>query len=95
MKSIKEKLAWTLVAFVFTPLFVSCTEDIVEPDNTAADADNGIYKPLKVSEQQQALVESYNDFAQDLLIQVAAETEGNVVICPLTAEYVLGMLANG
>ena len=59
---------------------------------------NGVDTPvtMKLSEQQQEMLEVSNDFSFDLLREVVkAEKKDNIVLSPLSASMLLGMVMNG
>lgn len=59
---------------------------------------NGVTQPkqLKMSVAEQQLVQNCNDFSFDLLAQAASsETQENIILSPLSASMLLGMLMNG
>lgn len=59
---------------------------------------NGVDTPvtMKLSEQQQEMLEVSNDFSFDLLREVVkAEEKDNIVLSPLSASMLLGMVMNG
>ena len=59
---------------------------------------NGVTQPkqLKMSVAEQQLVQDCNDFSFNLLAQAASsETQENIILSPLSASMLLGMLMNG
>ena len=59
---------------------------------------NGVDTPvtMKLSEQQQEMLEVSNDFSFDLLREVVkTEEKDNIVLSPLSASMLLGMVMNG
>ncbi len=66
---------------------------------TACEQSNGVTKPveLRLSPQQQEMLQVSNDFSFNLLREVVAEDSmsDNIVLSPLSASIVLGMVMNG
>ena len=59
---------------------------------------NGVKEPvvLRLNQQQQQMLQVTNDFSFDLLREVAAmEEKQNIVLSPLSASMLLGMVMNG
>ena len=59
---------------------------------------NGVKEPvvLRLNQQQQQMLQVTNDFSFDLMREVAAiESKQNIVLSPLSASMMLGMVMNG
>lgn len=63
------------------------------------DKDGGVEsnpsEPIVLTTEQEAMVESGNAFALDLLSLINKEKDGNYVFSPLSLQFILGMLLNG
>lgn len=74
-------------------LMISC-----EKDNDAIATGNGVTNPkeLRLTARQTEMLQVSNDFTFNLLRKVKQENEhGNVVLSPLSASMMLGMVMNG
>lgn len=94
----------TMFLFAVAAMCYACNVQVLNPDpkNTEThDWGNGngndVAVELRLTAQQQQMLEKSNDFSLNLLRQVyASETEHeNVIISPLSASMALSMLANG
>lgn len=63
-----------------------------EPDDNVVPIER---HDIKLTVEQQKLVENGNGFALNLLKEVAAQEKKSFMVSPLSVEYVLAMLANG
>ena len=92
-----------MLLFAMVVICCSCNVQVQNPDpknnenhDWGTGNGNDVAVELRLSPQQQQMLEKSNDFSLNLLRQVYAnETAENVIISPLSASMALSMLANG
>ena len=92
-----KKLAFLLTC-VLALLVAGCEKAQMENSGFDEPDDNVVpieRHDIKLSVGQLKLVEKGNEFALDLLKEVAAQEKKSFMVSPLSVEYVLAMLANG
>lgn len=77
-----------LLALLAVPIFWSCSDD-EEGSTPTVEKLN-----IELNDQQRSIRDMGNDFANNLLIH-ASEKDENVLLSPLSLQFVLGMIANG
>lgn len=87
MKTFKYILFFLVLAIIA----VSCSKSSTESDGQKDDS----FKSLSLNEQQRVFATSGNSFALNLLDEVSDLKDENLIVSPLSMQYLLGMLLNG
>lgn len=84
----KKYCKYWLLLLLSVPIYFSCSNSDIEVP-TKAESLN-----IELNDQQRSIRDMGNDFANNLLIH-ASEENKNVLLSPISLQFVLGMTANG
>ncbi len=80
--------------FLLLPIFAAGLWGCASDGDADNPVDNNPYEPIELEAEEFYVSEAMQPFAFDMLGEICCQTEGSVVVSPLSAAIMVGMLAN-